>query len=101
MEVKLDSFPQFSRSMGEAVEILKSGGWRLVGAYLQRTGRLNTVIHIWEAGSLKHYDEGVKNYVSHPNFPDIKKQLDESMISETIVLAKRMSYAPSDTLAAN
>ena len=38
-----------------AVPVLEREGWRLAGAFVQRTGRLGNVIDLWELEDYQHY----------------------------------------------
>ena len=92
LEVKAAGMARFVEVMGETVPLLEGWGWKLVGAFLQRTGKLNTVIDLWELDDMNHFDAGLKQFVAHPRFPAIKAVLDETVQSETIVFADRLSY---------
>lgn len=93
LEVKAAGLPAFCEVMGEAVEILEERGWKLAGAFVQRTGRLNTVIDLWRLDDMNHFDTGLKAFLAHPRFAAIKAVLDETVISETIVFADEAPYA--------
>lgn len=93
LEVKAAGMARFLEAMGEAVPLLEGWGWKLQGAYLQRTGRLNTVIDLWELEGMNHFDAGLKKFVAHPRFAAIKAVLDETVQSETIVFADKLAYA--------
>jgi hypothetical protein len=91
--VRAAGLAAFCGVMGEAVEILEGHGWKLAGAFVQRTGRLNTVIDLWELDDMNHFDAGLKAFLAHPRFGAIKAVLDETVISETIVFADKAPYA--------
>jgi len=92
LEVKAAGMARFVEVMGETVPMLEGWGWKLVGAYLQRTGKLNTVIDLWELKDLNELDAVLKKFVAHPRFPAIKAVLDETVESETIVFANALNY---------
>lgn len=92
LEVKAAGFTRFVETMGQAVPILEGLGWKLTGGFVQRTGRLNTVIDIWELEDFEHFDRGLKAFVAAPGFLAIKAALDETVTSETIVFADRLPY---------
>lgn len=93
LEVKAAGMAAFCGALGEAKTILEAEGWSLTGAYVQRTGRLNTIIDLWELEDMGHFDRGLKGFLAHPRFGDIKKVLDETVNSETIVFADKAPYA--------
>ncbi len=93
LEVKASELARFNTVMVDAVEILERQGWKLLNALIQRTGRLNTVIDIWELESFEHFDMALQAFAADPRFPDFKKALDEAVISETLVFAVKAPYA--------
>ncbi len=96
LEVKSAGMTRFVEAMGEAVPILQSHDWVLVGAFVQRTGRLNTVIDLWQLEDFGHFDRGLKALIADPRFAPIKAVLDETVDSETIVFANALSYSPKE-----
>ena len=93
MEVREGSMCPFNEWMGKAVDLLRKQGWRLEGGYIQRTGRLNTVIHIWELTDFQHFANGGRGYATDPEFAAIRAELDKHMLNETIVFASKSPYA--------
>lgn len=95
LEIHAAGLSRFLQEMGEtAVPILEAEGWRLAGAFVQRSGRLGNVIDLWELDDFQHYDRGLKAFGAHPAFPAFKRMLEETVISETIVFADAASYMP-------
>jgi hypothetical protein len=93
LEVKAAGMTAFCGALAEAKTILEAEGWSLAGAYVQRTGRLNTVIDLWELADMNHFDRGLQGFVAHPRFAEIKQVLDETVNRETIVFAAKAPYA--------
>lgn len=92
LEVKASGLASFIETMGEATSLLEGWGWKLHGAFVQRTGKLNTVIDVWELENFAAFDAVLKKFVAHPRFPAIKAVLDETVNSETIVFADKAPY---------
>lgn len=92
LEVRAAGMAAFLQAMGEAAPILQAEGWRLAGAFIQRTGRLNTVIDLWELEDFGHFDRALQAFIGHPRFAAIKAVLDETVKSETIVFADKAPY---------
>lgn len=92
LEVRAAGMAAFMNAMAEAVPILEANGWRLAGAFVQRTGRLNTVIDLWELDDFNHFDRALQAFIGHPRFGEIKAVLDETVQSETIVFADKAPY---------
>ena len=74
---------------------LEGQGWKLSGAFVQRTGRLGNVIDLWELDDFQHYDRALQALMADPAFPAFRKVLSETVISETVVFADRASYMHS------
>jgi hypothetical protein len=93
LEIASAAIDKFLAAMPEAVEFLESqAGWRLAGAYVQRTGRLYTVIDLWELQDMNHYDRGFKQLVEAAFFPAFKAMVDEAVLRETIVFVEKAPY---------
>ncbi|WP_439534413.1 NIPSNAP family protein [Polymorphobacter sp.] len=65
--------------------IMESGTWRLVGCFVQRTGRLNTIVDLWEMDSLADFDTTYAIFRGHPDYPEIRVLLDTYVETETLV----------------
>lgn len=92
LEVKAACAARFVEAMGEIVPLLESWGWKLTGAFMQRTGKLNTIIDLWEIDDHNHFDTVLKKFAAHPRFPALKAVLDDTVTSETIVFANKLDY---------
>lgn len=93
LEVASKGLPRFLEAMKEtAVPILEAQGWRLAGAFIQRSGRLGVVIDLWELDDFQHYDRALAVLSADARFPAFKAVLDDTVISETVVFADRASY---------
>ena len=93
LEVRAAGLGRFLEAMEKtAVPFLEREGWRLAGAFVQRTGRLHTIIDLWELDDFQHYDRALKALAADPGFPAFSALLAETVISETIVFADRASY---------
>ena len=93
LEIYASQLDRFMEGMGEVARpFLESQGWRLHGAFLQRSGRLGNVIDVWELDDFQHYDAGLKAFAGDPAFPAFKRMLDEAVISETVVFADAAPY---------
>jgi len=95
LEIHAAGLGRFLEGMQKtAVPLLEREGWRLAGAFVQRSGRLGNVIDLWELDDFQHYDRALKSLGAHPDFPAFKAMLDETVISETVVFCDPASYHP-------
>jgi hypothetical protein len=93
LEIHAAGLGRFLEAMEKtAVPFLEREGWRLAGAFVQRSGRLGNVIDIWELDDFQHYDRALKKLGADPAFPAFKTVLEETVISETVVFADAASY---------
>ncbi len=75
-----------------ATPFLEREGWKLVGAFVQRSGRLGTVIDLWELEDFQHYDRALQKLMTDDGYPAFKKVLEETVINEVVVFADKASY---------
>jgi len=93
LEIHAAQLARFLEGMGRtATPFLEGQGWRLVGAYVQRTGRLGNVIDLWELEDYQHYHRALAAFAAQPEFPAFKDALAATVISETVVFAERAPY---------
>ena len=100
LEIHAAQLERFVEGMGNvAVPILERQGWRLAGAFVQRSGRLGNVIDLWELDNYQHYHDALAVLAADPAFPAFKAMLDQAVISETVVFAAPLAYSPGATPA--
>lgn len=64
-------------------------GWKLLGCFEQRVGRLNTVIDLWELEDYNHFTRALAAYRDDPDYPAIRVLLDECVEQETLVFLEK------------
>jgi hypothetical protein len=92
IELRAEGIAKFLQTMEMVLPIAERAGWKLVGAYMQRTGRLHTVIDVWELEDYNHYDRGLKAIAADERFPQIAAALAETVERETTVFMERAPY---------
>jgi len=92
LEIEAAGLARFTETMSEAIPILEAVGWKLDAAYMHCTGRLNTVVDMWELEDYNHFDRGMKALMSHPRFPAIRDALADTVRNETLVFMQAFSY---------
>lgn len=93
LEVRASGMSRFVAAMEEIVPLLEGWGWRLDRALRFRTGKLNTVVDIWELPNFDAYDAGLKKFVAHPRFAALKEVLDDTVSAETVIFADSLGYS--------
>src|SRR6185369_2486491 len=69
LEIHAAGLGRFLEGMEKtAVPFLETQGWRLTGAFVQRTGRLGNVIDLWELDDFQHYDRALQAFMADPAF---------------------------------
>ena len=61
------------------------GSWRMLGCFVQRTGRLNTIIDLWEMDSMAEFDRTYEVFRNDPDYARIRVLLDTYVETETLV----------------
>lgn len=92
LEVRAAEVARFKAVMARIQPVVEGAGWKLAGAFQQRTGKLNTIIDLWELEDMGAYDRALGVLVAHPDFAQIKAELDACVESETVVFADRITY---------
>lgn len=93
LEVRAAGLGRFVEAMETiAVPFLEQQGWRLAGAFVQRTGRLGNVIDLWELDDFQHFDRALQALRKDERFPAFAALLAETVISETVLFADKLSY---------
>ena len=83
---------QFFEIMKRVHAIQTEAGWKLIGAFQQRTGKFHTFLHIWELDDFNHYQTGLEYCFAQPDIGAIVAGLAECLHSETVVFADRVDY---------
>ena len=68
----------------------QEAGWRLHGCFQQRTGRINTLVDIWELEDYGHFERGYATFQAHAHYPEIRNLLDHLVENETLVFMERL-----------
>ncbi len=92
LEIRPSEFARFCETMEDIVSIVEGVGWKLTGGYVQRTGRLHTVIDLWELEDFNHFDRGMQAIGADPRSEGLRAALAEAVISETVVFASKAPY---------
>jgi hypothetical protein len=92
LEVEAVGFGRFMALMGELVPILEGVGWKLEGAFMHTSGRLNTVVDLWRLEDYNHYGRGLETLMTHPEFPRFSQTLGEVVRNETVVFLQQLQY---------
>jgi hypothetical protein len=92
LELETGGVAQFVATMQKAKPVVEAAGWKLFAAFLQRTGRLNTAIDIWELEDMAHFDRGIQALVNDPAFAEIGPALAECVRNETVVFAQAAPF---------
>ena len=64
-------------------------GWKLLGCFEQRVGRLNTLVDLWELDDYNHFHLAFAAYRADPDYPAIRQRLDALIEQETLVFMDR------------
>lgn len=82
----------FYGAMDKAVPILEELGWKFVGAWLGRVGRLNTVVDLWELEDANMYWRVLKEFTERPEYPAIQEVFNTAIEEEVVHMMDRVPY---------
>lgn len=92
VELRAEHVESFCQVMRRIVPIVEAAGWKLLDAFMQSTGRLNTAIDIWELPDMNQYELGLQILTTHPEYAEIGAVLARAVERETIVFMNRAPY---------
>lgn len=99
IELRAEHVDLFCHNMQRLLPIVAASGWKLIGAYMQSSGRLFTVIDIWQLDDLNHYERGLQALTTHPDYPVIAAAIALAVERETIVFMNHAPYLPAAGIA--
>jgi hypothetical protein len=73
---------------------MEQRGCRMLHAFSQDTGRLNTFMHIWQIDHANSYFDAVADLRQSPEIGEILASLAKSVVDETLTLASALPYGP-------
>ena len=92
LKIKATERNRFFDVMARAVPILESHGWKFIDAWIDRVGRLNTVIDLWELEDANMYFNAMRAFAGHPDYPEIVKIMDETIEEEVVHMMTKAPY---------
>jgi hypothetical protein len=95
LEVRPGQFTRFCETMDGIASIVEAVGWKLDRALVQRTGRLNTVIDLWQLEDFNHFDRGIQAIAAHERAEELQAGLAETVQAEALVFATQAPYSRS------
>jgi hypothetical protein len=82
----------FYATMKKAVPIIEGLGWTFVGAWVERVGRLHTVVDLWELRDANQYFEVLSEYSKHPDYPEIMAVFNTAIEEEVVNIMTKVPY---------
>ena len=92
LKIRATEAKRFYDIMERAVPIIESLGWKFIGAWVDRVGRLNTVIDLWELEDADMYFDVMKKFSEHPEYPEIVQVMNESIEEEVVHMMSKVPY---------
>lgn len=95
LELSYAGLPTFMAAAPILREAAEAQGWVLENALVTATGRVNTVIHLWQIRDSAHYFEVIEQLAAHPRIGEIYAALCAAVVNETIRFLSPAAYAPA------
>jgi hypothetical protein len=73
---------------------MEERGCKMIHAFVQQTGRLNTFVHIWQMIDANTYLNAVEDLRHSPEIGGIIEALAKSVVNETLTMASALPYGP-------
>jgi hypothetical protein len=94
IELKYGMSGRFNEIMAHLVPVLERNGWKLLGAYQTRIGRLWEVWDIWEVDDANHIGSVLSTVSADPEFREWAAGLGECVEVEELRYLDKLPYAP-------
>src|SRR5579864_4639388 len=66
LKLRIGGYNKFCESMPKLVALQESCGWKLLGAYCTRLGRVYNIVHIWEIPDANSFFDAIENMTAKP-----------------------------------
>jgi NIPSNAP len=95
IQVKYGMGQQFYEVMGNLIPFLERDGWKLIGAYQTRVGRLWEVWDLWEIPDANSIETTLAAASKDPEFARWAAKLPECVEEEELRLLQKVPYSPA------
>jgi hypothetical protein len=92
LEIRPGQMARFTAVMAEMVPAMEERGWKLLGAWSNLLGRLDTVVDVWEVEDANAVGSTLRAAAGHPDFPRWYEELSEVVLEETLQLMMPLPY---------
>ena len=92
LKIDAEKRDMFFDVMKEAVPILEGLGWKFIGAWVDRVGRLNTVVDLWELEDANMYFDVMSQFAKHDDYPSIVARMDAAIDEEVVHMMTKVPY---------
>ena len=82
----------FYKTMKTAVPIIEELGWTFIGAWVDRVGRLHTVVDLWELRDANQYFEVMQAFSKRPEYRDIVAVFNTAIEEEVVHMMTKVPY---------
>src|SRR5262245_2688847 len=94
LKVKYGQQHKFNEVMSHLKSVLEKEGWKLLGAYENVIGRLNTVVDLWEVSRPNAVTETLATASRDKEFAEWAAHLPELVEEEVLQLMTKLPYSP-------
>ncbi len=92
MKIRPGQMSRFIKVMVEVVPAMEERGWRLLGAWSNLIGRLDTVVDLWAVDDANAVGSTLSALAEHPEFGRWSQTLDDVVMEETLQLMLPVPY---------
>jgi len=94
LKVKYGQQRKFNEVMSHLRPALEREGWKLIGAYQNAIGRLNSVVDLWEVIDPNAVTETLARVGRDKEFGEWAAQLPDLVEEEVLQLMSKLPYSP-------
>lgn len=92
MKIRPGQITRFNAVMAEVVPEMEARGWKLLGAWSNLIGRLDTVVDLWQVEDANAVLTTLTAAAGHPDFPRWYETLSDVVLEETLQLMLPLPY---------
>ena len=94
LEVAYGKMDEFNEMMKITTPAFEEKGWKLIGAYTNRIGRLMRVYDLWEVEDANSVVDAMNEMMAAEGVEEITEALGKIIISEETELMETLPYHP-------
>lgn len=94
LKIRIGGYKKFCEAIPKLIALQEGQGWKLLGAYCTRIGRVYNVVHIWELPDANAFFDAIEKMTDNPAYATFSPALAETIEEENIAMCLKTPYSP-------